>query len=116
MSPAAATPQNPFETARRKLIAALLAMKAPSAYPSFPQPSDHEAVADHIRDAAVIFDDWLSAVGSEVRDNAVTAIDRHLFSGSFTGAIDGNETGACTAQGLALRDFAEERRSMRRAS
>ena len=48
--------------------------------------------------------------------NAVTAIDRHLFSGSFTGAIDGNETGACTAQGEALRDFAEERRSMRRAS
>ncbi len=109
-------PQNPFETARRTLIAALLTMTAPDAYPNFPSPSDHETVAGHIREAAQIFDDWLAAVGSEVRDNAVTAIDRHLFSGSFLGAVDGNETGACTMQGEALRDFAMERRNYRRAS
>jgi len=108
--------KNPFETARRKLIAALSAMTAPAAYPAYPSPSDHEAIADHIREAAQIFDDWLAAVGSEVRDNAVTAIDRHMFSGSFTGAIDGNETYACTEQGEALREYSEQRRSMRRAS
>jgi len=108
--------KNPFETARRKLIAALLKLQAPEAYPSFPSPCDHEAVAAHLRDAAQIFDEWLSAVGSEVRDNAVTSISSYLFSGSFTGAIDGNETGACTEQSEALREYAMERRSRRRAS
>jgi hypothetical protein len=108
--------QNPFETARRKLIAALLAMKPPAAYPAFPSPSDHEGVAAHIREAAQIFDAWLAAIGSEVRDNAVTAIDSNLFSGSFMGAVDGNETYAAEMQGEALREYAEERRSVRRAS
>src|SRR5258706_5004005 len=107
-------PQNPFETARRALIAALSAMTTPDAYPNFPSPSDHEGVAGHIREAAQIFDEWLAAIGAEVRDNAVTAIDRHMFSGSFLGAIDGNETYACTMQGEALREYASERRSYRR--
>lgn len=107
---------NPFEAARLKLIAALLAMKAPAAYPNFPSPSDHEGIAAHLREAAEIFDAWLAAIGSEVRDNATTSVDRHMFSGSFTGAIDGNETGVCEGQGEALREYAEERRASRRAS
>jgi hypothetical protein len=107
---------NPFETARLKLVRRLLEMRAPSAYPSFPSPADHEGIAAHIREAAQIFDEWLAAIGSEVRDNAVTAIDRHLFSGSFIGAVDGNETGACEEQAESLREFAMERRSARRAS
>ena len=113
---AATIPQNPFETARRKLIAALLAMKAPDAYPSFPSPSDHEGVAGHIREAAQIFDEWLAAVGSEVRDNAVTAISSGLFAGTFLAAVDGNETYAAETQGEALREYSEQRRSYRRAS
>lgn len=112
-SPAA---QNPFEAARRQLIAALLALKAPADYPSFPTPADHEGVAGHIREAALIFDEWLAAIGGEVRDNAVTTIDANLFSGSFTGAVDGNETGVCEEQAEALREYAIERRAMRRAS
>jgi hypothetical protein len=97
------------------LINALLKLKAPKAYPSFPSPDHHEGIAAHLREAAQIFDEWLAAVGSEVRDNAVTSISSGLFSGSFTGAIDGNETGVCEEQGEALRGYAEERRSMRRA-
>lgn len=105
--------KNPFETARRKLIASLLAMKAPNAFPTFPVPSDHEGIAAHLREAASIFDEWLAAVGGQVRDNAVTAIDPNLFNGSFTAAIEGNETYACDEQARAL---IQERRSMRRAS
>lgn len=107
--------QNPFETARLKLVRAILEMKAPRAYPSFPSPDDHEGIASHIREAAIIFDDWLAQIGAEVRDNATTSIDRHMFAGSFTGAIDGNETGVCEEQAEALRGYAEERRSVRRA-
>lgn len=107
--------QNPFEAARLALINALLKLKAPKAYPNFPSPGDHEGIAAHIREAAQIFDSWLAAVGSEVRDNAAGAIDANLFSGSFSGAVDGNETYACESQGEALRGYAEERRSERRA-
>src|SRR6266436_8203145 len=105
--------QNPFEAARLKLISALLAMKPPSAYPSFPAPSDHAGVADHLREAASIFDDWLAAVGHQVRDNATTYVSAELFSGSFTAAIDGNETWSLEQQAEFL---IAERRSMRRAS
>lgn len=117
MSSAAITSksQNPFETARLSLIKRLLQLKTPSPYPTYPSPSDHEGIAAHIREAAEIFDSWLAAIGSEVRDNAVTSISSELFSGSFIGAVDGNETFACEMQGEALHDFASERRAMRRA-
>lgn len=105
--------QNPFEAARLKLIAALLAMKTPAAFPSFPGPADHAGVADHLRDAADIFDAWLAAIGGEVRDNATTYVSADLFAGSFTAAIDGNETWACEQQSEFL---IAERRRLRRAS
>lgn len=106
-------PQNPFETARLALVKRLLELKAPTAYPNFPSPADHEGIAGHIREAAEIFDSWLAAIGAEVRDNATTYIDSSLFAGSFTAAIDGNETYAVEQQGEFL---VAERRSMRRAS
>lgn len=116
LSPSAPTrSNNPFEAARLKLIKALLGMKAPNAYPSYPCPDDHEGIAAHIRDAALIFDEWLAAVGAEVRDNAVTSISAGLFAGSFMGAVDGNETYAAEEQAEALREYAAERHSMRRA-
>jgi len=105
--------RNPFEVARSHLIRRILELQAPVAYPNFPTPSHHEGVAAHIREAAVIFDEWLAAVGAEVRDNATTLIDAGLFSGSFVGAVDGNETWACESEALALID---DRRTMRRAS
>lgn len=107
-------PSNPFETARLALIKRLLTLKAPAAYPNFPSPADHEGIAQHIRDAAQIFDEWLAAIGAEVRDNATTSISAGLFAGSFTGAVDGNETGACEEQASALIEYAQERRSARR--
>ncbi len=47
--------QNPFEAARLKLIASLSAIKAPSAFPSFPTPDHHAGIAGHLREAAAIF-------------------------------------------------------------
>jgi hypothetical protein len=107
-------PQNPLQTATLALVKRLLQVETPDAYPAYPTPAHHEGVAGFIREVATICDEWLAAVGSEVRDNAVTSIDANLFSGSFLGAVDGNETGACEAQGEALREFASERRASRR--
>lgn len=105
--------QNPFRTAKAKLISDLLALTVPNAYPSFPSPADHEGVAGHIREVARIVDGWLAAIGAEVRDNTATSIDSNLFNGSFLGAVDGNETYACEMAGVSVR---EECRAMRRAS
>lgn len=97
--------QNPFEAARLTLIKRLLQLRAPKAYPCSPAPSDHENVAEHLRETAQIFDEWLAAIGAEVRDNAVTYVSAGLFSGSFVGAIDGNETYACEEAATALREY-----------
>lgn len=93
---------NPFEAARLTLIKRLLQLRSPKAYPCSPSPVDHDNVAEHLREVAQVCDEWLAAIGAEVRDNAVTYISAGLFSGSFTGAIDGNETFACTEAGMAL--------------
>lgn len=102
-------PANPLTAARAGLVSEFLRLVLPR-YPKFPAPSDHESVAQHIRDVANIFDRYLAAIGSEVRDNAVTAVDGNLFSGSFLGAVDGNETYAAERQAEALREYASERR------
>jgi hypothetical protein len=105
--PAPQTPsrsQNPFEAARLTLIRQLLAMKAPKAYSAFPSPADHEGIADHIREAAAIFDAWLAAIGFQIADNATTQIDMRSFEGAFTGAIEGNATYECERAAQALRD------------
>lgn len=104
---------NPFEAARLQLIKQLLGIKAPGAYPNYPTPGHHEGVASHLRQAAEIFDEWLAAIGAEVRDNATTTVSAGLFAGSFTAAIDGNETWACESEAQSLVD---DRRAMRRAS
>jgi hypothetical protein len=83
---------NPFEAMRLALIKRLLELKAPKAYPSFPSPGHHEGVAQHIRDAALIFDEWLAAVGFQVSDNATCNIDMRVFEDTFTAAIEGNAT------------------------
>jgi hypothetical protein len=102
--PSAIRPQNPFETARLALVRKILEMRAPPAMPTFPSPHNHLAVADHLRQAAAIFDEWLLAVGHEVRDNATIAIDADTFEGVFASAIDGNALYACEQASEALID------------
>lgn len=86
---------NPFEAARLTLIKRLLTMTAPKAYPAFPKPIHHQTVACHIREAAAIFDEWLSAIGRQVAFNANGEVDRSVFTDAFTAAIDGNATYEC---------------------
>jgi hypothetical protein len=105
---------NPFEAARLSLINALLKLKAPKAYPNFPCPDDHEGIGGHIKEALEIVDEWLAAIGSEVRDNAVTSVDARLFSGTLVAAAS-DEIYACDEQAEALRQYADERRASRRA-
>src|SRR6516225_3603644 len=85
MSAAADTLPNPFEAAKAALIARLNKLAAPSA-------SAIGDAADHIRDAANIFDEWLYAVGSQVADRSFNDVDMRSFQGAFLGAVDGNAT------------------------
>jgi hypothetical protein len=103
-STAATRPPSPFEIARLALIERLSAMTAPRGFVAFPHPSDFDVVASHIREAAAIFDEWLEAIGAEVRDNSSADIDNDLFLDAFSRAVDGNETFACEEAGNVLRD------------
>lgn len=103
MSTTALANKNPIETALLVLVKRLLEMKAPRAYPTFPSPDDHLSMKDHLILAAELFDDYLAAIGAEVRDNANCAIDKDLFSGTVMRAIDGNETYALEEAAMAVR-------------
>lgn len=86
MSPPA--PNNPFEIARRKLISALAALKAPC-IGSFPEPRDFEDVKAHIAEVAALADLWLRAVGNELSSNTTLNLHQASFDGAFTGAVEG---------------------------
>lgn len=106
-APTPITKQNPLKGAQARMISELLAIAVPS-------PSDPAGIAKLITEVAQTLDGWLGAIGSEVRDTAVTSIGSHLFNGTFFAAVDGNEIyAACEQQVEAARDDAEERRLRR---
>ncbi|QPF81629.1 hypothetical protein IC762_17535 [Bradyrhizobium genosp. L] len=86
--------RNPFEAARSALIRRLVEMEVPRELSLRPRRDEFAHLADHIRDAANLFDEWLFAIGAEVAENANRAVDLRLFSGAFLGAVDGNATHA----------------------
>lgn len=77
------TKQNPLKAARAALIQRLLALPVPEALGD---------VADHLRETANVFDQWLYAVGSGVADHVTVDVDMRQFQGAFIGAVDGNAT------------------------
>lgn len=98
------TSPSPFETARLALIDRLTAMTAPRGFATFPHPSDFIVVADHIREAAAIFDEWLSEIGHQVRTSAPCNIDKDLFVDAFSCAVEGNEVFVCGDVGETMLD------------
>ncbi|WP_407146297.1 hypothetical protein [Bradyrhizobium sp. ORS 86] len=84
--------RNPFEVARSALIKRLVDIEVPRELSLRTRPLEFSALADHIREAANIFDEWLFAIGTEVADNANRTVDLRLFTGAFLGAVDGNAT------------------------
>lgn len=96
------TPANPFKVARAALIQRLLALPVPEAIGE---------VAEHLRDTANIFDQWLYAVGSGVADHVTVDVDMRQFQGAFLGAVDGN----ATYEVECVQEAAARRRSFRRA-
>jgi len=103
-TPTTTRSQNPFEAARLTLIQKLLRMKAPKALGAFPHPSDFVAIANHLRIAAGIFDEYLEEFGFQVADNAPCNVDARLFTGAFRGAIEGNATFEIEEVAEAIRD------------
>ncbi len=100
--------QGPFEHARHQLIVALARLQPPRAFNIFPAPDEFTAVKDHIRETAMIFDEWLALIGHEVKDNAVTKIDMRAFRSPFTVAVEGSAMWAVECQADALFEEQDE--------
>lgn len=95
---------NPFEAARRGLIAAISAIDVPAPYGSWPMPDDHLALRDHIRAMSNQFDMWLRTVGEEARANSAHAFDLKVFDSAYADAVDGWATYELEQQAELLRD------------
>jgi hypothetical protein len=80
-------PNNPFEVMHRDLIATLADLALP-AIDVTPRPGQFEAVGDYVRAVTIAADRWLKSVGLEVAANSTLRIDRTLFDGAFTAAVD----------------------------
>jgi len=111
MSTTALANKNPIETARRRLVASLLAMKVPASLGVFTHPADFRAYNDHMRDAAAIVDEYFATIGMHIADNATTNVDMRCFEGVVTGSIEGNATFCVDSEAEAL---IEARDAMRR--
>ena len=106
MSPAAAVPSpslNPFEIARAHLIRRLVEIDVPKPFPVRAHSSCFTTVGEHIRDMAIIFDEWLALVGEEIADNSHNPVDMRLFREAFLGAVDGQAIYETQCAGL-VRD------------
>ncbi len=99
--------QNPFEAARLALIQKLLRLQVPKALSSYPIPSDFVELANHVREASAIFDEWIETIGFQVEQNAPCNVDQRAFCGAYTGAIEGNATFEIEEVGEAIREGRE---------
>jgi hypothetical protein len=87
----------PIKAAHELLITKLAAM-----LPDVPRlsidadPSEFEDVADYLCEAARIFDQWLLAVGREVKANAPCKIDMDCFTDVVLNVVEGFSTAECT--------------------
>jgi hypothetical protein len=79
--------QNPIESARAKLIERLSLLVTPRPIRVFPGPSDFQAIAGCIKEAAEIFDDYIAALGREIEDNAPYEVDARAFDKVATSAV-----------------------------
>jgi hypothetical protein len=61
-----------------------------------PNPSDFECVNDYLCEAARYFDEWLSAIGMEIKANASCRIDESVFKDRFVNAVEGEATAEIT--------------------
>jgi hypothetical protein len=87
---APAKSDNPFEIAKRALIASLARVPVPKIDVT-PDPEQFEDVKDFILAFAGHADVFMQAVGAEVKRH-VYAVDLRWFADPFTCAIDGDAT------------------------
>jgi hypothetical protein len=99
---------NPFEIARRDLVAAIAAMPVPYGFDSFPAAKQFEDVGEHIHYMAVLIDRWLSKIGREIASNSTAGIDEWQFTETMVDATDGWCIFECTKAAEQVRADAEE--------
>lgn len=104
---APAKPNNPFEIAKRELIAKIARLQAPVVDVT-PQPDQLHDVAEHVRAVAQAADGWLRLIGLEVKSNATVRVNMDLFNGQFENAVDGWAIFECERVGESIREEYDE--------
>jgi hypothetical protein len=99
---------NPFEIARRDLLAAIACMPVPGSIDPFPHSEEFQAVGAHIRYATVLFDTWLRKIGIEIKANSTAKIDMRQFDRVYSAAVEGWTDQECERAAEQVLDDAEE--------
>jgi hypothetical protein len=104
-SPTGARPQvqHPLKDGYAAMLAGLTRLAVP-AIPVFPEPQDFDAVAKHMMDVAEIVDDYMTAIGDHVAENATVKIDLSLFAAPLLATIEGNAVYEIENAAAVLRD------------
>lgn len=110
---APAKPGNPFDSAKRALIAQLARLPVPHIDVT-PGPEQLEAVADFVRSLAAYADVCMRAIGKEVASNSITRVDQRDFESPFTDAVEGFATATIERAAEALaEEYGEVERAQR---
>jgi tRNA C32,U32 (ribose-2'-O)-methylase TrmJ len=85
-----ARPQlQPIEIAHAAMLAGLARLVVP-VIPADNEPAHFAAMAQHMMDVAEVVDDYMTAIGDHVAENATVKIDRSLFAAPLLATIEGN--------------------------
>lgn len=100
---APASADNPFEIAKRALIAKLARLPVPRISVT-PHPDQFEAVGDFVAAIARANDECMAAIGKELRANAYRPFKLTNFETPFLDAVDGWALGDIEAMAEDLRE------------
>jgi hypothetical protein len=100
---APAKPNNPFEIAKRTLIAQLARLPVPQIDVT-PQVEQIEGVRTFMEGVAKLTDQLFASVGVELKVNSTTHVDLRLWQGVVSDAIDFDLTHVVTRVAESLRN------------
>ncbi len=109
-----ARPQlQPIEIAHAAMLAGLARLVVP-VIPADNEPAHFDALGQHMLDVAEVVDDYMTAIGDHLAENATTKIDLSLFAAPLLATIEGNAFFEIENAAAALREEIRDHYAPRR--
>jgi uncharacterized phosphosugar-binding protein len=107
------TATTPIEIAHAAMLAGLARLVVP-VIPADNEPAHFDALGQHMLDIAEVVDDYMTAIGDHVAENATVKIDLSLFAAPLLATIEGNAFFEIENAAAALREEIRDHYAPRR--